>query len=172
MNFGVPYGQSADTFQEKHDIPKAEAEKFIEWWKSEFSAVWEWREDIRKELHRAGEVVSPYGRKRRFYLLTPQNQAAAHREAVNFLPQSIANDFTYSALHILNRELNPADARISLTVYDSLVGNVREGCEKETGRIIKSVMESVPKEDLGWDFPFEVEFSVGPSWGEVEELEL
>ena len=172
MNFGVPYGQSADTFQEKHDIPKAEAEKFIEWWKTEFATVWEWRDDIRKELHKSGEIVSPYGRKRRFYLLTPQNQAAAHREAVNFLPQSIANDFTYSALHILTKEISPADARFSLTVYDSLVGNVREGMEKEVGRIVVDVMESVPRIDLGWDFPFEVEFAVGPSWGEVEELEL
>jgi DNA polymerase-1 len=172
MNFGVPYGQSAATFQEKHDIPESEAEKFIEWWKTEFSTVWEWRKDIRTTLHRDGCVVTPYGRKRRFYLLTPQNKDAAHREAVNFLPQSIANDFTLSALHILMREVNPAHATFNLTVYDAIVGNVGEDVVSDVAPVIKEVMESVPKTDLGWDFPFEAEVSVGPSWGEVKELDL
>jgi DNA polymerase I len=168
MNFGVPYGQSAQTFQEKHDIPEVEAAKFIEWWKTEFSTVWEWRDEIRKELHSTGCIVSPYGRKRRFYLLTPQNKDAAHREAVNFLPQSIANDFTFSAVHILVRELNPTDARISLTVYDSIVGNVKEDKVSEVSTIIKQVMESVPFDDLGWKLPYKVDIAVGPSWGEVK----
>lgn len=172
MNFGVPYGQSAATFQEKHDIPEAEAEKFIEWWKTEFATVWEWRDSINQTLHRDGEIVTPYGRKRRFYLLTDQNKAAAHREAVNFLPQSIANDFTLSAVHILTDELNPADTTLNLTVYDSIVGNVKEDKVKEVATVIKQVMESVPRDDLGWDFPFVADVSVGPSWGEQEELEL
>jgi DNA polymerase-1 len=172
MNFGVPYGQSAQTFQEKHDIPEEEAAKFIEWWKTEFATVWEWRDEINATLHREGYVQTPYGRKRRFYLLTPQNKDAAHREAVNFVPQSIANDFTLSALHVLTRELDPRQASINLTVYDSIVANIREDHITEIAVIIKQVMESVPHDDLGWTFPFVADISVGPSWGEQEELEL
>lgn len=172
MNFGVPYGQSAQTFQEKHDIPEAEAEKFIEWWKTEFSTVWEWRDEINTTLHRDGEIITPYGRKRRFYLLTPQNKGAAHREAVNFLPQSIANDFTLSAVHILTSELDPADARLNLTVYDSIVGNIKEDKIKEVALVVKQVMEGIPHDDLGWNFPYEADVSIGPSWGEQQEVEL
>ena len=172
MNFGVPYGQSADTFQEKHDIPKAEAEKFIKWWQTEFATVWEWRDEVNVTLHSDGEIVTPYGRKRRFYLLTPQNQGAAHREAVNFLPQSIANDFTLSAVHILTEQLDPRKATLNLTVYDSIVGNVRTDHIKEVCTIIKQVMEAMPHQDLGWNFPFEAEVSIGPSWGDQEELVL
>ena len=106
-------GKSADTFQEKHDIPKEEAQKFIEWWRTEFSTVWEWRDEVNTMLHRDGEIVTPYGRKRRFYLLTPQNQAAAHREAVNFLPQSIANDFTFRRYTFLRT--NSTQGRLLLT---------------------------------------------------------
>jgi DNA polymerase-1 len=172
MNFGVPYLQGAGTFQEKHDIPEDEAQEFIDWWKGEFSTVWEWHKEIREELHGEGCIRSPYGRKRRFYLLTSQNKDSAHREAVNFKPQSIANDFTLSAVHRLMQELDPKIATISLTVYDSIVGNVRSDAAVEVARVIKQVMESIPKQDLGWDFPFEAEVSVGPSWGEVKELSL
>jgi uracil-DNA glycosylase family 4 len=170
MNFGVPYGQSADTFQEKHDIPKAEAQKFIEWWKTEFATVWEWRDDVNRILHRDGEVVTPFGRKRRFYLLTPQNQGAAHREAVNFLPQSISNDFTFSAVHKLTGELDPSHATLNLTVYDSIVGNVKEDHIKEVCTVVKQVMEAMPHQDLQWNFPFKAEVSIGPSWGDQKEL--
>jgi DNA polymerase-1 len=170
MNFGVPYGQSADTFQEKHDIPKAEAQKFIEWWKTEFSTVWEWRDDINRILHSDGEIVTPFGRKRRFYLLTPQNQGAAHREAVNFLPQSISNDFTFSAVHVLTHELDPTKATLNLTVYDSIVGNVKKDHIKEVCTVVKQVMEAMPHQDLQWNFPFEADVSIGPSWGDQEEL--
>jgi DNA polymerase-1 len=172
MNFGVPYGQSADTFQEKHDIPKAEAQKFIEWWKTEFSTVWEWRDEVNATLHSDGEVVTPFGRKRRFYLLTPQNQGAAHREAVNFLPQSISNDFTLSAIHILTSELDPRKATLNLTVYDSIVGNVREDHIKEVCTVVKQVMEAMPHQDLQWNFPFKADISIGPSWGDQKELVL
>src|SRR4029077_11022144 len=49
MDFGVTYGQSAQTFQEKHDIPEEEAERFIAWWWQQFPGIREWTNEVAKE---------------------------------------------------------------------------------------------------------------------------
>jgi DNA polymerase I-like protein with 3'-5' exonuclease and polymerase domains len=59
VNFGVFYGQSAETFQEKHGIPVSQARPYIEWvWKT-FKGVAEWEDDVRREIKSKG-VVSIY----------------------------------------------------------------------------------------------------------------
>jgi uracil-DNA glycosylase family 4 len=172
MNFGVAYGQSPETFQEKHDIPVDEAKKFVKWWKSEFPEVFTWSKEVQQSAIKNGYVQTEWGRKRRFYLITPQNIGEIKREAVNFLPQSTAADFTLYSLIRLAGELDPAMGSLCLTVYDSIIGEFADNYVMDAAKIIKQVMESTPKDALKWDFPFEAEVAIGPSWGEVKEIEV
>jgi DNA polymerase-1 len=167
MNFGVAYGQTASTFQEKHDIPENEAEKFIQWWWSYFTGVREWKNEIVTEM-KTGAVTSPYGNKRRFHLLTQQNLNAAIREAVNFKPQATGGILTLRSVIKLLKEINPAFAEITITVHDNIVGNVVEEYIDEYKQICEQVMVSRPKEELGWTIPFKVDIGVGRSWGEAK----
>lgn len=167
-NFGMFYRQSAATFQEKHGIPEAEAQRYINWAKEEFKRVWEWESEIEEEIRRKGVLVSPFGRKRRFHLLTPENLQAVFREGINFYPQTTASDFTLRSLCILSREIDWQRANIVLTVHDSILGDVVESYTEEYRSICKQVMESRPKDELGWEIPFKVDINQGPSWGEVE----
>lgn len=167
MNFGVAYGQSAATFQEKHDIPEREAQKFIEWWWTFFTGVRDWKQEIIAEM-RTGAVVSPFGRKRRFHLLTKENLNACIREAVNFKPQSTAGDFTLRSVIVLQEEIDPKRADIVITVHDNIVSDVEEGYIDEYKQICEQVMVSRPKEELGWTIPFKVDIGVGLSWGEAK----
>lgn len=167
MNFGIAYGQSAATFEEKHEIPEREAQKFIDWWWSFFTGVRAWKEEIVKEM-KTGAVVSPFGRKRRFYLLTKENYNACVREAVNFKPQSTAGDFTLRSVIILQREIDPTKADIVITVHDNIVSDVEESYVDEYKTICEQVMVSRPKDELGWEIPFKVDIGVGPNWGEAK----
>lgn len=173
MNFGVAYGQSAATFQEKHDIPEKEAQRFIDWWWNYFKSVKEWKSEVIKEM-RTGRVATPFGRVRRFHLLTKENISGAIREAVNFKPQSIAADFTLRAVILLGggysipSQIDPQRANIILTVYDSILADVEDSYVDEYKRICKEVMESRPLEELGWTIPFVVDIGVGPTWAEAK----
>jgi len=173
MDFGTAYGQTAYTFQEKHDIPQREGEKFIKWWWQEFSGVAHWRDEVHSVILSNGEVVTEFGRKRRFHLITKENKDACLREGFNFIPQSTAHDFTlWSLCQLVLHELDPEKGLVILEGHDALTLDVREDNVDEVAKIVKQVMDSAPKESLGWDFPFESEIQVGPSWGEVEAYEF
>jgi DNA polymerase-1 len=166
MNFGMFYRQSAATFQEKHGIKAELAEKYIEWAHTEFPTVWEWEKEVEKEVH-TSKVVSPFGRKRRFYLITRENRQACYREAINFYPQSTASDLTLVSLIELAQQVDPKLAKLCLTVHDSILALVQDHYVDEYSIMVKQVMESTPKNRLGWNLPFTVDVGSGTTWGNL-----
>lgn len=169
VNFGVFYQQSAETFQEKHGIPKEQAEPYIKWVWETFTGVAEWEREVEREVRTKGTLVSPFGRKRRFHLLTPENKYACFREGINFYPQSTASDITLaSAITLFFDEVDSNRAAICLLVHDSVISDVDEDYVDEYQVICKQVMEATAFNELGWTLPFEVEIGVGPDWGSAK----
>lgn len=170
MDFGVAYGQSAETFQEKHDIPKEEAQAFIKWWWTQFPSVREWTNKIAKQVTVDGEVISPLGFRRRFHLITKENKNAAIREGINFIPQNVAAWFTLWSLVRVVEELPSHAGSVILTVHDSIVLDVRRDRLDMVAGLVNLVMGSAAREMLGWtDIPFEVDLQTGTNWGELED---
>jgi len=165
MNFGLFYGQSAATFREKHDIPEKEAQQYIDWaWKN-FSSVREFKTTLIANMRKRGYVESPFGRRRRFHLITKENANAIFREAFNFLPQSTAGDFTLRSVIVLQREIDPKRAAILITVHDNIVSDVKESYVDEYSTVCRQVMENRPLVEIGWTIPFKIDIGVGNSWG-------
>lgn len=168
VNFGVFYGQSVATFQEKHGIRPELATPYIEWiWKT-FTGVKRWEDDVRREVKKQGVLTSPFGRKRRFHLLTRENLDAAFREGINFLPQSTASDFTLCAAIAVGANTDGCRARIGILVHDSIVADVEESYIDEYSTIVTQIMADTPRDELGWTLPFKAEIGVGPTWGEAK----
>jgi DNA polymerase-1 len=168
VNFGVFYGQSAETFQEKHGIPKTMAEPYIDWvWKT-FRGVEEWENEVRKEIKDKHVLVSPFGRKRRFHLLTRENLQAAFREGINFYPQTTASDLTLCAGMKVHNETDRSRASIGILVHDSIVADVEESYIDEFSTICLQVMAGIAKDELNWTLPFKAEIGIGPTWGECK----
>jgi len=173
INFGVAYWQSAHSFAQLYHMPQEEAQKFIDFWWERFPRVWEWTKEIEKKVLNEGELQSPFGHKRRFYVIPSDQSARIHivKEGINFLPQNIAANITLFALIQLVEELDPEIAQIRITVHDSIVANCREAQVQEVSRQMKEALESAAKESIGWDFPFKAEISTGPTWGDLVESE-
>lgn len=170
INFGVCYGQSAFAFAQMYHMEQKEAQAYIDNWFKKFPDVRKWIEETHQIIFKEQVLVNPFGRKRRFHLITDENLQDTLREGVNFLPQSTASDFTEAAVV----ELNNAGIPIINTVYDSIIADVPEADAKEAQILMKEVMEKIPIETLGWeDIPFKVDISMSAkSWGDVEEVEL
>jgi DNA polymerase I len=165
MNFGVAYRQSAKTFQEKHGIPQKEGQQFIDWWWQRFKAVARWETDIERRIHADGVLISPFGRRRRFHLLTDENRQSAYREGINFYPQSTASDFTLVAGMRAQEELDSKRANICLLVHDAINAEVDEDYVDEASMILVDVMAETPRSVLAWDTPFTADVGAGATWG-------
>jgi DNA polymerase I-like protein with 3'-5' exonuclease and polymerase domains len=169
MNFGVFYRQSAETFLEKHEIPVEEAQKYISWVWETFTTVGEWEKSIEQLVHKNKHrdytfVESPFGHRRRFYLITKENKNAVYREAINFLPQNIAANLTLHACIKLHREIDPKKAKLCLTVHDSILAQVEEGYVEDYSAVCREIMIAQPKDILGWTIPFKADIGVGKTW--------
>ena len=170
INFGVCYGQSAFAFAQMYHMPQEEAQAYIDNWFKKFPDVKKWIEATHQVIFKEQYLVNPFGRKRRFHLITDENLQDTLREGVNFLPQSTASDFTFDAVV----ELNDQGVPIVNTVYDSIIADVPEKDAEEAIILMREVMERQPAETLGWDdIPFRVDISTSDiSWGDVEEIEV
>ena len=172
INFGVAYWQSAFSFAQMYHMPQEEAQSYIDFWWERFPRVWEWTKEIEKQVLTDGVIQSPFGHKRRFYVIPQDYSGRLHivKEGINFQPQNIAANITLYALIQLVDNLDPAVAQIRITVHDSIVANVRDEVVDETAIIMKQTMEQACKEAIGWDFPYLADVSIGPTWGDLVEL--
>ena len=174
INFGVAYGQSAYTFHQMYNMPQKEAQDFIDFWWQRFPQVKQWRKDIETQMNEKGEFQSPFGHKRRFYVIPSDQKGYIHavNQAVSFLPQNIAANVTLYAVTKLVETLDPQEAQIRITVHDSIVACVKEKYVEDVATRMKAQLENAAKESIDWDFPYLADLSVGPTWGDLKEIEI
>lgn len=169
INFGVTYGQSAAAFAQMYGMDEEEAQAYIDSWWNEFPQLHKWVQSVWREAQTEGLVVSPFGHKRRFHLITKENVNNVTREAVNFLPQNIAGNLTICALVDLVGDSVP----VISTVHDSILADVPNEQVGDVAQQMKEVMEAQASKVLGWDLPFTVDVSVSDvSWADVHEVTI
>ena len=178
INFGVAYWQSAFSFAQLYHMPIGEAQNYIDFWWDRFPQVWEWTKAMEAQVTDVGEIQSPFGHKRRFYIIPADEGARLHlvKEGINFLPQNIAANITLWALIQFTKHLKEEDlwhiAQPRITVHDSILVNVKEDHVERIASILKHCMESAAKESIGWEFPYLAEFSVGHDWGSLRDFDI
>lgn len=114
-----------------------------------------------------GELVTPFGRKRRWPLITDGNAKEIENQACNFPIQSTASDMCSTALI----RLEPALAGIGFpmyTVHDQVICEIEEKHLERALRIINEVMTEPMFDTRGAEF--KVTFEVGPNLGDVEKV--
>lgn len=167
--FGLSYDMSAQGLAKRMGISKYEANKFLKQFFSVIPDVEAWRLDVQRQLFQdSGDLITPFGRHRRFHLITKENKDDIRREGLAFYPQSIASDICVSAFI----KLRPALAGIAsfrITVHDSLLAECAPDDAIEVGRAMREEMEAAALEFT--DFvPFKVDISTGTAWGSLEEV--
>src|SRR5205823_3136760 len=104
-----------------------------------FPDVYAWTKAIEKQVLTEGELQSPFGHKRRFYVIPQDQSARLHlvKEGINFLPQNIAACITLWALCNLSEKLDWDIAQPRINVHDNLVINCRNEYVEEVALLIK-----------------------------------
>ncbi|MDY0370920.1 MAG: DNA polymerase I [Sphaerochaetaceae bacterium] len=166
INFGVMYGMSAFRLSNELQIPRKEAQTFINNYFARFSKVSEFMERVREDAKRDGKVATLLGRERAVPEITSRNgveRAGAERIVVNTVIQGSAADIMKLAMIkvVEAMRLQQLKSKLLLQVHDELIFEVPKSEITQMQLLVKKEMES----SYPLSVPLRVSLEVGSSWG-------
>jgi len=184
ITFGIMYqagpAKIAETVNKDakpgEEISVPQSKQFINKYFSEAKMLKKFIDSSNHQIENHAFIYSFFGRKRRLPEAKSPNQGVAKhaiRSGVNFLVQSVASDINVLGVIDLIKWIEDNDyleAILPFTVvHDSIVAEVRED-------LIDTYIENARRciqTDRGLTIPgcpIKVDFEVGPSWGELDEI--
>ncbi|MBA3432626.1 MAG: DNA polymerase I [Actinobacteria bacterium] len=169
INFGIVYGISAFGLSENLDIPKEDAQTYIDAYLARFPRVQAFIARTIAQSSEDGYATSLLGRRRPVPELRASNRQTrgfGERAAVNFCMQGSNADIIKVAMVEIHRRLREEGrgAHLVLQVHDELLLEVPE-------TEISAVRELVREEMVGaypLDPPLAVDVGVGDDWAEAK----
>lgn len=170
VNFGIPYGRMASSLAEEFNIPIWEAQEMIDGWFKTAVQAKEFLDKCREAPILGRTLVTPFGRKRRFGLVTKDNLSFIQNEASNFPMQSISSDITLHTGIIVQPKLEKLGIPIVNFVYDSLIMEcpIDAGLVAEVKHIIDEALIEVEERWLDTDIKFSMSHKMFTHWGNPE----
>ena len=171
VNFGIAYGLSDFGLSERANIPRAEAQAFINTYFATYSGISYYMLAIKEQARTQGYVTTLLGRKRQIPELAARNptlRAAGERMAINMPIQGTAADIVKIAMIRLDERLRAGGfrARPLLQVHDELLLEVPRDEVDRLVPILRETMESA----LPLDVPLTVDIKVGDDWESMTPL--
>ncbi len=171
VNFGIAYGMSDFGLSSRANIPRAEAQEFINTYFATYSGISYYMLAIKEQARSRGFVTTLLGRKRQIPELAARNptlRAAGERMAINMPIQGTAADIVKIAMIRLDERLRAGGfrARPLLQVHDELLLEVPRD---EVGRLVPVLRETM-ETALPLDVPLTVDIKVGDDWESMTPL--
>jgi len=184
ITFGIMYqagpAKIAETVNKDakpgEEITSAQSKQFIQKYFNEARSLKKFIDGSNQQIENHAYIYSFFGRKRRLpEAKSPNRGVAQHaiRSGVNFLVQSVASDINILGVIDLVKWIEENDysevIKPFTVVHDSVVSEVRED-------LVEAYIENAKRciqTDRGLsipDCPIKVDFEIGPSWGELEEI--
>ncbi|QHB30770.1 DNA polymerase I [Yersinia canariae] len=169
INFGLIYGMSAFGLARQLNIPRGEAQRYMDLYFERYPGVLEYMERTRKQAADQGYVTTLDGR--RLYLpdihsRNATRRKAAEREAINAPMQGTAADIIKRAMIAvdawLQQEPEPL-VRVIMQVHDELVFEVHESVLESAEQKIRELME----QSMQLAVPLKVDVGVGYNWDQA-----
>ncbi len=170
VNFGLIYGMSAFGLARQLDIPRNEAQKYMDKYFERFPGVQDYMERTRQQAKRDGYVETLFGRRLHLPEIRAQNGArrkAAERAAINAPMQGTAADIIKYAMikvaEFMHQEVKDEQAWLIMQVHDELVFEVKEEFVEQLQQQLVEIMEAAVELDV----PLIAEAGVGANWDEA-----
>jgi DNA polymerase-1 len=169
INFGIVYGISAFGLSENLEIPREQAQEYIDSYLARFPHVQDFIQRTIEQAERDGYVTSLLGRRRPVPEIRTRNRqtrALGERLAVNFVMQGSNADIIKVAMIAIHRRLRDEGrgARLVLQVHDELLLEVPDREVAAAKELVRSEMCSAY--DL--DPPLAVDVGVGEDWADAK----
>jgi DNA polymerase-1 len=171
VNFGLAYGMSDYGLATRANIPRQEAQEFINSYFAAYSGISYYMMAIKETARTQGWVETLLGRKRQIPELrasNPQLRGAGERMAINMPIQGTAADIQKIAMIRLDQALRDGGfaARILLSVHDELLLEVPRDEIDRLAPVVRETMEGA----LPLSVPLVVDIKVGDDWESMTPL--
>jgi DNA polymerase-1 len=169
VNFGLIYGMSAFGLARQLDIPRHEAQHYMERYFERFPGVLEYMETTREKAAEQGFIETLYGRRLHLPEINATNagrRKAAERAAINAPMQGTAADIIKLAMINVHAWVNAqpeGSIHTIMQVHDELVFEIKTELVEEMIPQICQQMEQAAKLDV----PLLVEAGFGNNWDEA-----
>jgi DNA polymerase I len=169
VNFGIIYGISSFGLSENLEIPREEAQTYIDAYLARFPHVQDFIQRTIEQATRDGYVTTLLGRRRpvpEIRASNRQTRSLGERLAVNSVMQGTAADVIKKAMVSIHRRLREEGraARLVLQVHDELLLEVPEA----EGSAAKEVVREEMCRAYPLDPPLEVDVGVGEDWNDAK----
>lgn len=164
--YGVSYGRTAEgvASDSAFNMTVAQAQVYMDNFNAMIPAIKEYQRGIIHTIHEGKDLINPFGRHRRFYLITDLNRKDVENEALAYMPQSTASDICLEAACRLNEE----GLWIVNLVHDSIMVETLPNEADDIGKRMDEVMCGVAEEVTGGYVRFATEHTVGRSWYDLK----
>jgi DNA polymerase-1 len=169
INFGIVYGISAFGLSENLEIPREEAQSYIDAYLARFPHVQDFIQRTIEQAREDGYTTSLLGRRRPVPELRASNRqtrSLGERLAVNFVMQGSNADIIKVAMIAIHRRLREEGraARLVLQIHDELL---LEAPDNEVAAVKELVRQEMCRAyDL--DPPLAVDVGLGDDWNEAK----
>jgi DNA polymerase-1 len=169
VNFGIIYGISAFGLSENLEIPRDEAQAYIDAYLARFPYVQDFIARTIEQAKRDGYVTTLFGRRRpvpEIRASNRQTRSLGERLAVNSVMQGTAADIIKVAMVAIHRRLleEGRASRLVLQVHDELLV---EAPEREVGAV-KELLRAEMVGAFELDPPLAVDVGAGEDWNEAK----
>ncbi|WP_438437064.1 DNA polymerase I [Kluyvera sichuanensis] len=168
INFGLIYGMSAFGLARQLNIPRKEAQKYMDLYFERYPGVLDYMERTRQQAKEQGYVATLDGR--RLYLpdIKSSNgarRAGAERAAINAPMQGTAADIIKRAMIAVDEWLESEKPRVRMImqVHDELVFEVHKDDLEAVSKKVHELMEN----STTLDVPLLVEVGSGENWDQA-----
>jgi DNA polymerase-1 len=170
VNFGIIYGISSFGLSENLEIPRDEAQAYIDAYLARFPHVQDFIQRTIEQAARDGYVTTLLGRRRpvpEIRASNRQTRSLGERLAINSVMQGTAADVIKAAMVAIHRRLRDEGraARLVLQVHDELLLEVPEAELSAVKALVREEMcRAYPL-----DPPLEVDVGAGEDWNDAKQ---
>lgn len=172
VNFGIVYGITEFGLADQIEDTPMEARRMLHGWGKKFPDAWKFINLCRDASLHYKNLVTVFGHKKRFEIVTPETIKSIGNESANFPHQSTASTITlHGGMMMMDKLAKEYDSHIVNLVHDSILIEVpftRQHCEAVASYAC-DVLEEVPKMWGMTRIPFKAESKAGFRWGGMKD---
>ena len=165
INFGLMYGMSAFGLTRQLDIPRAEAQQYLDTYFERYTGVKKYIENTKLKAKEDLFVETIMGRRLYLNEINAANglrRQAAERAAINAPLQGSAADIIKKAMIDIDKYLSAEmkEVKMIMQVHDELIFEAPKEIAEETLALVKKMMEETAKLDI----PLIADAQIGANW--------
>jgi len=168
INFGLMYGMSAFGLTRQLDIPRSDAQKYLDTYFERYTGVKDYMTNTKAQAKEDMFVETIMGRRLYLNEINAANglrRQAAERAAINAPLQGSAADIIKRAMIDINAFLDKElpETKMIMQVHDELIFETPKANAKEILNLMKAMMEKAVKLDI----PLIADAAIGKNWNEA-----